>query len=133
MRAEKATAPSLSALCRSPTGLVFTLIVLAVGGGAVYGGGGSGGGGGSTVSSPPAMSTGLPMGAPTSGAVARLGKGGGAAQGSPKHGADGLEAWGKARNSHRRCVHTCGVGVGGGGDGRGEGKWRALVRARRWC
>jgi drug/metabolite transporter (DMT)-like permease len=101
VRAEKATAPSLSALCRSPTGLVFTLIVLAVGGGAVYGGGGSGGGGSGTVSSPPAMSSGLPMGAPTSGAVARLGKGGGAAQGSPKHGADGLEAWGKARNSHR--------------------------------
>uniref|UniRef100_A0A7S0I5D7 Uncharacterized protein n=1 Tax=Phaeocystis antarctica TaxID=33657 RepID=A0A7S0I5D7_9EUKA len=43
----------------------------------------------------------MPMGAPISGAAARLGKGGGAAPALPKHGADGLEAWGKARNSHR--------------------------------
>jgi len=97
VRAEKAAAPSLSGLCRSPTGVVFTLIVLAVSGGAIYGGGGSG-----AVPPPPAMGAGLPMGAPISGAAARLGKGGGAAPALPKHGADGLEAWGKARNSHRR-------------------------------
>ena len=113
VRAEKAAAPSLSGLCRSPTGVVFTLIVLAVSGGAFYGGGGSG-----AVPPPPAMGAGLPMGAPISGAAARLGKGGGAAPALPKHGADGLEAWGKARNSHRRCVHT----ARGGGQGRvGEG------------
>ena len=47
------------------------------------------------------MGAGLPMGAPMSGAVARLGKSGGAAPALPKHRADGLEAWGKARNSHR--------------------------------
>ena len=123
MRADKSAAPSLSVFCRSPTGLVFALVVLAVGGTALSGHGGSG-----AVPPPPAVSAALPRAAPSSVAPARLGKGGGvgggvlgkgggAAQAATKHGADGVEAWGKARSSHRRCVHTARGGGGGGGRG----------------